>query len=175
MTKNIFMLGMPSSGKSTLGRQLAKKIGYEFIDLDFKIEVAEGKKIGEIFNLEGEEYFRKAESEQLKKITPESKVVVATGGGTPLFHDNLDYIKSNGICIFLDVKPNELSKRMRSSRRNNRPLLDINADTLDKDVEKIYNERIDIYKQANVIIEGDTDADTILWILDAEFPNERQA
>jgi shikimate kinase len=173
MTKNIFMLGMPSSGKSTLGRQLAKKIGYEFVDLDFKIEVAEGKKIGEIFNLEGEEYFRKVETEQLKKITPESKVVVATGGGTPLFNDNLDFIKGNGISIFLDVKPHDLSKRMRSSRRNNRPLLDITADTLDKDVENIYNERIDIYKQASVIIEGDTDADTILWILDAEFANAR--
>lgn len=167
------MLGMPSSGKSTLGRQLAKKIGYEFVDLDFKIEVAEGKKIGEIFNLEGEAYFRKAESEQLKKIAPESKVVVATGGGTPLFNDNLDYIKDNGISIFLDVKPHELAKRMRSSRRNNRPLLDINADTLDEDVKQIYDSRIDVYKKADVIIEGDTDAETILWILDAEFASRR--
>lgn len=173
MTKNIFMLGMPSSGKSTLGRQLAKKIGYEFIDLDYKIEVAEGKKIGEIFNLEGEDYFRKVESEQLKKVVVDSQVVVATGGGTPFFHDNLDYIKTNGISIFLDVKPEELSKRMRSSRRNNRPLLDITAETLDSDVKQIYDDRIDTYKKANVIIEGDTDADTILWILDAEFPNMR--
>lgn len=165
------MLGMPSSGKSTLGRQLAKKIGYEFIDLDYKIEVIEGKKISEIFNLEGEEYFRKTEADQLRKIEPESKVVVATGGGTPLFHNNLDFIKENGICIFLDVKPEELSKRMRSSRRNNRPLLDITANSLEADLRKIYDERIDVYKQAQVIIEGDTDADTILWILDAEFAN----
>lgn len=173
MTKNIFMLGMPSSGKSTLGRQLAKKIGYEFIDLDFKIEVAEGKKIGEIFNLEGEAYFRKVESEQLKKIPADSKAVIATGGGTPLFNDNFEFIQQNGISIFLDVKPEELSKRMRSSRRNNRPLLDITAETLDNDVKQIYDSRIDIYKKANVIIEGDTDADTILWILDAEFANRK--
>lgn len=167
------MLGMPSSGKSTLGRQLAKKIGYEFVDLDFKIEVTEGKKISEIFNLEGEEYFRRVEADQLRKIEPDSKVVVATGGGTPLFHNNLEFIKGNGICIFLDVKPEELTKRMRSSRRNNRPLLDITANSLDTDIKKIYDERIDIYKQAHVIIEGDTDADTILWILDAEFANSR--
>ena len=173
MTKNIFMLGMPSSGKSTLGRQLAKKIGYEFVDLDHKIEVIEGKKISEIFNLEGEAYFRKAEAEQLRKIDPESKVVVATGGGTPLFNNNLDFIKENGISIFLDVKPEELSKRMRSSRRNNRPLLDITAESLEKDLKKIYDERIDVYKEAHIIIEGDTDADTILWILDAEFANAR--
>lgn len=167
------MLGMPSSGKSTLGRQLAKKIGYEFVDLDYKIEVIEGKKISEIFNLEGEDYFRKSEAEQLRKIEPDSKVVVATGGGTPLFHNNLDFIKENGICIFLDVKPEELSKRMKSSRRNNRPLLDITANSLETDLRKIYDERIDVYKQAQIIIEGDTDADTILWILDAEFANSK--
>lgn len=165
------MLGMPSSGKSTLGRQLAKKIGYEFVDLDSKIEVTEGKKISEIFNLEGEAHFRKVEAEQLRKIEPESKVVVATGGGTPLFHSNLDFIKQNGICIFLDVKPEELAKRMRASRRNNRPLLDITADTLDKNLRQIYDDRIEVYKQAHIVIEGDTDADTILWILDAEFAN----
>ena len=56
MTTNIFMLGMPSSGKSTLGRQLAKELNYDFLDLDKKIEISEGKKISEIFNLEGEEY-----------------------------------------------------------------------------------------------------------------------
>lgn len=167
------MLGMPSSGKSTLGRQLAKKTGYEFVDLDHKIEVTEGKKISEIFNLEGEEYFRKAEAAQLRKIEPESKVVVATGGGTPLFNNNLDFMKENGICVFLDVKPEELSKRMRSSRRNNRPLLDITADSLDNDLRKIYDDRIEVYKQAHIIIEGDTDADTILWILDAEFANTK--
>jgi shikimate kinase len=55
MTTNIFMLGMPSSGKSTLGRQLAKELNYDFVDLDKKIEISEGKKISEIFNLEGEE------------------------------------------------------------------------------------------------------------------------
>ena len=67
MTTNIFMLGMPSSGKSTLGRNLAKELNYDFVDLDRKIEVTEGKKIEEIFRLEGEDYFRKVESEQLKK------------------------------------------------------------------------------------------------------------
>ena len=61
MSTNIYMLGMPSSGKSTLGRQLAKELNYDFIDLDRKIEVTEGKKIKEIFRLEGEEYFRNKE------------------------------------------------------------------------------------------------------------------
>lgn len=163
------MLGMPSSGKSTLGRQLAKKLGYEFVDLDYKIEVTEGKKISEIFSINGEEYFRKLESEQLKKITPDSKLVIATGGGTPCFFDNMAFIKENGISVFLDVKPEQLADRMRNSKKNNRPLLNITTESLFEDVKQLYEKRIEDYKKADIVIEGETDAETILWILDAEF------
>ncbi|MBK9510664.1 MAG: shikimate kinase [Cytophagaceae bacterium] len=169
MTTNIFMLGMPSSGKSTLGRQLAKELNYDFIDLDKKIEVSEGKKITEIFNLNGEEYFRKIETDQLKKIEPDSKLVIATGGGTPCFHDNMEIIKSNGISVFLDVKPFKLEERMRNSKKNNRPLFSLESDSLADTLLKTYEDRIDFYKKADIVIEGDTDANTILWILDAHF------
>lgn len=169
MTTNIFMLGMPSSGKSTLGRQLAKELNYEFIDLDRKIEVAEGKRINEIFNLEGETYFRKVETDQLKKIEPNGKLVIATGGGTPCSGDNIDFIKENGISIFLDVKPEKLEERMRNSKRNNRPLYNLESDVLKDTLTKTYNDRIDTYKKADIVIEGDTDANTIMWILDAHF------
>ncbi len=169
MVTNIFMLGMPSSGKSTLGRQLAKELNYDFVDLDKRIEISEGKKISEIFNLEGEEYFRKIESEQLKKIPVDSKLVIATGGGTPCYNDNISYIKSNGISVFLDVSPEKLEERMRSSRRNNRPLFKLENDDLLATLTETYNERIDAYKKADIVIEGDTDANTIMWILDAQF------
>jgi shikimate kinase len=169
MTTNIYMLGMPSSGKSTLGRQLAKELNYDFVDLDKKIEISEGKKIHEIFNLEGEEYFRKVESEQLKKIDSNTKMVIATGGGTPCFKDNLAYIKENGISIFLDVKANKLEERMRNSKKNNRPLHDLESDTLLNSLTKTYEERGQFYNQADIVIEGDTDANTIMWILDAHF------
>lgn len=163
------MLGMPSSGKSTLGRQLAKELNYDFIDLDKRIEVSEGKKINEIFNLEGEEYFRKLETEQLKKIEANTKLVIATGGGTPCFNNNMSFIKENGISIFLDVKPFKLEERMRNSKKNNRPLHNLESDTLLDGLLKTYESRIDIYKQADIVIEGDTDANTIMWILDAHF------
>lgn len=169
MTTNIFMIGMPSSGKSTLGRQLAKELNYEFIDLDKKIELAEGKKISEIFNLEGEEYFRKVETEQLKRIEPNSRLVIATGGGTPCNGSNMDFIKENGISVFLDVKPNKLEERMRNSKKNNRPLFNLESELLVDTLTKTYEDRIDIYKRADIVIEGDTDANTILWILDAHF------
>lgn len=163
------MLGMPSSGKSTLGRQLAKELNYEFIDLDKKIELAEGKKINEIFNLEGEEYFRKIETEQLKKIDPDARLVIATGGGTPCFGSNMDFIKDNGISIFLDVKPIKLEERMKNSKKNNRPLYNLESDLLIDTLTKTYDDRIEIYKRSDIVIEGDTDANTIMWILDAHF------
>lgn len=169
MTINIFMLGMPSSGKSTLGRQLAKKIGYEFLDLDYKIELAEGKKVPEIFSIHGEDYFRKIEGEQLRKIPKDSKLVIATGGGTPCYQDGMSYIKENGLSVFLDVRPEQIASRMKISKRNNRPLIDITTDTILEDIKALYERRVAIYRQADITIEGDTDADTILWILEAEF------
>lgn len=169
MTTNIFMLGMPSSGKSTLGRQLAKELNYEFIDLDKKIELAEGKKISEIFNLEGEAYFRKVESEQLRRIDPDARLVIATGGGTPMSGSNMDFIKENGISVFLDVKPMKLEERMRNSKKNNRPLYNLDSELLIDTLTKTYDDRIDTYKKADIVIEGDTDANTIMWILDAHF------
>lgn len=169
MTTNIFLIGMPSSGKSTLGRQIAKSLGYEFVDLDVRIEIAEGKKIPEIFSLNGEEYFRKIESQQLRKIQKDSKLVVATGGGTPCFHDGLAYIKENGISIFLDVKPETLVERMKLSKKNDRPLFDLENKTLLDTISETYFSRLPTYQKADITVEGDTDPDSILWIIEAEF------
>ncbi len=166
MTKNIFLIGMPSSGKSTLGRQLAKRLNYEFIDLDSRIEVSESLKVSEIFALKGEEYFRQIENQQLRKIQKDSKVVVATGGGAPCHHGGMEFIKSNGFSVFLDMKPDKLVDRMINSKKNERPLYNVENDELLKSVTEKYNERLSIYQQANITIEGDTDADTILWLLE---------
>jgi shikimate kinase len=166
MTKNIFLIGMPSSGKSTLGRQLAKQLGYDFIDLDSKIEIAEGLKIAEIFSLKGEDHFRLIENQQLKKIQKDSKFVIATGGGTPCFHGGMEFIKSDGISIFLDIKPDKLVDRMINSKKNERPLFDLNNKELLNSVTEKYNQRLPVYQQADLIIEGDTDADSIIWLLE---------
>lgn len=157
---------MPSSGKSTLGRQLAKQLGYDFIDLDNRIEAVEGLSISEIFSLKGEEYFRLIESQQLRKIQKDSKTVVATGGGAPCYHAGMEFIKSNGISIFLDIKPDKIVERMLNSKKNERPLYDLNNSELLNTVSEKYNERIEIYKQADLVIEGDTNADAIIWLLE---------
>ena len=91
--KNIFLVGMPSSGKSTLGRRLARALGYRFADLDKLIVQDQKRTIPEIFASEGEDYFRKVEQRILRATQQNRSLVVATGGGAPCFFDNMDFIK----------------------------------------------------------------------------------
>lgn len=166
--KNIFLIGMPSSGKSTLGRHLAKRIEYKFIDMDELIEKQELMSVQEIFKYKGEEYFRKVESRVLKEIPVDQKLVIATGGGVPCFFDNIDYIKANGTSIFLNVQPEDLLKRIQKSDINHRPL--INKNTTDTELLNSLQERcayrLPFYQQADIQIDGNIDVDQLLWILD---------
>ncbi|HEY0110857.1 MAG TPA: shikimate kinase, partial [Fibrella sp.] len=110
--KNIYLVGMPSSGKTTLGKRLARELHYHFIDTDRVITREEGRSIADIFAQQGEAYFREAEARVLRTIKPGGSLVVATGGGMPCFHDNMGYIKSTGVSVFLDVAPDILAQRM---------------------------------------------------------------
>ncbi len=166
--KNIFLIGMPSSGKSTLGRHLAKRIEYKFIDMDELIEKQELMSVQEIFKYKGEDYFRQVESRVLKEIPVDQKLVIATGGGVPCFFDNIDYIKANGTSIFLNVQPEDLLKRIQKSDINHRPL--INKNTTDAELLNSLQERcayrLPFYQQADIQIDGNIDVDQLLWILD---------
>ncbi len=164
--KNIFLLGMPSSGKSTLGRSLAREIGYEFVDMDKRIEIRELLTIAEIFSLKGEPYFRNVESDMLKSFSADSGLVISTGGGVPCFHDNMKFIKENGVSLFLDVPPKILADRILHTKKNDRPLLvtEDPAELLTALETKIANRR-SYYEQADVTIAGETDVQTMLEIL----------
>ncbi|MDR6194085.1 shikimate kinase [Siphonobacter sp. SORGH_AS_0500] len=164
--KNIFLLGMPSSGKSTLGRSLAREIGYEFVDMDKRIEIRELLTIAEIFNLKGEPYFRTVESEMLRSFPADAGLVVSTGGGVPCFHDNMDFIRENGVSLFLDVPPKILTDRILHTKKNDRPLLvtEDPVELLAALETKIANRR-NYYEQADVTIAGETDVQTMLEIL----------
>lgn len=164
--KNIFLLGMPSSGKSTLGKSLAREIGYEFVDMDKRIELREMLTIAEIFSLRGEEYFRKAESEVLQTLPADAGLIVSTGGGVPCFHNNMDAIRERGVSVFLDVPPKMLADRMMHTRKNDRPLFPTDdAATLLEELERKLNVRRAFYEQADVTIEGETDVQTLLEVL----------
>ena len=115
---NIYLIGMMGSGKSTVGKILAEKMELLFIDLDSEIEKTGGKSVSEIFNQDGEDHFRKLESEELKQY---SESVVACGGGIILDEENRQYINENGVAVLLTASMDELFKRLSDS--NNRPIL----------------------------------------------------
>src|SRR5690242_5204760 len=109
----IFLLGLPGSGKTTLGKRLATALQLPFVDLDKEIERTEGKQIKDIFAEKKEDYFRKLESAELKRwCAKPGDYVMATGGGAPCFFDNIDVINSSGKSIFIDVPASEIVRRM---------------------------------------------------------------
>ena len=132
--ENIVLIGMPSSGKTTIGKALAKEIGKDFIDTDEEIIKQEGISISEIFKISGEAKFREIESEVIKMISSNQGFVIATGGGAILNPRNTQLLKENGKMIFLDKKLEDLITTA------DRPL-----SSNFEDLKKRYNERYDIY------------------------------
>ncbi|MBA3900438.1 MAG: shikimate kinase [Bacteroidetes bacterium] len=118
----IYFIGFMGCGKSSVGKKIANKLGYTFIDLDDFIEKKAGLTIPDIFSREGEDYFRKLETYSLKEIASLDKVVVSTGGGTPCFNSNMDLINSSGMSIYLKMSAETLYSRLRESKTE-RPLL----------------------------------------------------
>jgi shikimate kinase len=162
--KNIFLIGLPSSGKSTLGKKLARLLNYRFVDMDKLIEKDQGMTVHDIFTQKGEDYFRIIESRILRATLENRKVVIATGGGAPCFFDNMDFIKKSGISIFLDVHHAELARRIQNHGKDDRPLLS-GASSLEAELEKKYQQRLPYYSQADFTISGDSDATKLAAIV----------
>ena len=142
-----FLVGMPASGKSSLAKMISKEINIQFIDLDKEIEAIEKKSINELFNLKGEGYFRKIETEVLYSIIKSNNsFILATGGGTPCFNNNMKIINDNGVSIFLDVKISELENRLKNKK--DRPLLNRYQDK-GQILKKMYDERKLFYQESN--------------------------
>jgi shikimate kinase len=131
---NIYLIGMMGSGKSTVGKPLSEKMHKPFIDLDSEIEKGTGKNISEIFDIDGEEQFRKIETKQLKQY---SESIVACGGGIVLKDENREFINENGVTILLTASMEELSHRLSDS--GNRPLLA--DDNTEEALTKLWLER----------------------------------
>jgi shikimate kinase len=151
----IFLIGMMGSGKSHWLKQMAKwnkSVGY---DLDALIEMNEEKTIAEIFNEDGEAYFRKVESKILKWFKEKKKYVVATGGGTACTQENMDWMKKEGIVIWLDESVDVLVKRL-SAEKAHRPLIaNLSASELAAFLEQKLVERHPFYKQADYRLTSD--------------------
>lgn len=152
----IFLIGLPGSGKTTLGKELAKALRIPFFDLDAEIERKQAMTISEIFKQRGEDCFRQQESSVLKEfyLFPES-FVLATGGGAPCFFDNMQKINQAGTSIFLDVPAKEITKRIKSQQLGERPLFaNTPLEALKDQIEFMRSSRISFYRQAHFVFSG---------------------
>jgi shikimate kinase len=152
----LFLIGMPGSGKSTLGKQLAEKLSLAFVDLDVEIERSQGLAVSEIFEKLGEDHFRVIEARTLTAISGGAhSFVMATGGGAPCFYGGIETMNANGLTIFLDVPISELVRRLASKK--DRPLLvSENTDDLIKRLEAIREKRYPVYAKASIAIKNPT-------------------
>ena len=150
----IYIIGFMGSGKSTAGRKLAAILGWNFADLDRKIEERAGKTIPQIFSQEGEDHFRMIETDVLKSMKHMTDIIISTGGGTPCHGDNMDFMLATGLTIYLKMTPAQLTTRLLESS-GERPLIkNIPDDQLNVFIEKKLASREKYYRKAAVIIEG---------------------
>ena len=147
----IVLIGLPGSGKSTVGRQLARKLGLLCRDSDVEIEIRLGCSIREYFEREGEESFRNAEEEAIADLTSgQSPFVLSTGGGTVLRQNNRNRIRASGYVVYLRSTPEEVFKRLRNDR--NRPLLQV-GDPLQR-LRDLFAVRDPLYREtAHFVLE----------------------
>lgn len=157
----IILVGMPGSGKSTIGKQLASHLNLPLIDLDAAIEEAAGQEIKNIFAEKGEDHFRSLESQTLQRVLKsDDSFILATGGGAPCFHDGMEIINQHGISIFLDVPVDELAARV--AKDTNRPLLAVSdKEELLLKLNVIRAKRLDCYQKAKIVVSGSDIADVI--------------
>lgn len=141
---------MPGAGKTTLGRGLAALYGLPFRDLDEEIVARNGRSIPDIFARHGEIYFRELEAATLRAVVGEhERLVLATGGGTPCFHQNADFLNQHGLTLWLDVPVEELLGRLRHAAAT-RPLLAAlpGAEALEARLRQTLDERKQFYELA---------------------------
>ena len=150
---SIFLIGYMGSGKTSVGKRLARKLGLQFIDMDCFIENRYRKTVSQLFAEKGEDEFREIERNVLTEISGFENVVVATGGGLPCFYDNMDRMNASGLTVYLKVSEKELAERLNANKRN-RPLIkDKNKEEIQRFIAETLARREFFYNQASVIFE----------------------
>lgn len=150
----IFLIGFMGCGKTTLAKKLSARLGYRLVDLDHEIEHKLGQSVASFFADHGEDAFRKLESEMLKTLNYDQNTVIATGGGTPCFFDNMDWMNAHGHTIYIEMPPPALATRLQGGKAS-RPLLkDLNKEEIQHYIEQKLSEREVHYQKAKSIVSG---------------------
>ncbi len=166
--QRIFLIGYMGSGKTSMGKLLATQLAYDFVDLDAYIEAKYHKTISQIFAEKGENKFREIERDCLRLVGEFERAIISTGGGSPCYFHNMDYMNAHGLTIYLRLTPEQLAVRLETSRAGKRPLL---ADRKGEELRQFITEglltREPFYSQARVILSG-SDEEIIEKILDVK-------
>lgn len=150
----IFLIGFMGSGKSHWGSIWAKEKNLDFFDLDKLIEAKEHKSVAEIFEINGEDYFRKAEAEMLRFLQDKEKCIISCGGGTPCFNGNMEWMNKNGVTIYLQTSPAQILQRVLTEK-NKRPLIKkLNEAELLFFIEQKLQEREIFYSAAKITVKA---------------------
>ncbi len=152
--KNICIIGLMGSGKSLIGKDLSKSVGFKFYDSDKEIELKTKKTINLIFKEDGESYFRNIEEKICLELLNRNNCVISLGGGSIINKKVRDSIDEHSYSIYLQVKLNNLLNRLKSSKK--RPLLNKNLNK-SKTLKNIYNDRKKFYERADFIVNNDHD------------------
>lgn len=151
----VFLVGYMGAGKTTLGKAFARAMNISFIDLDWYIEERFHKTVRQIFEERGEDAFREIERRMLHEVAEFENVIIATGGGTPCFFDNMDYMNSSGDTVFLDVDMKVLFRRLKVAKHQRPLLLNKTDEELNELIYNALEERSPFYRKANYVFSGD--------------------
>jgi shikimate kinase len=155
---NIVLTGFMGSGKTVVAKQLARLLGMKVIDVDSEIERSRKMTINEIFKQFGEPKFREVETETIKQISENNNVIISTGGGAVLKHENMDVMRKKGVIVCLSASPETILERTKSSR--DRPLLLV-ENPLER-IKELLEYRRPFYEKADIMV--DTESKTPLQI-----------
>ena len=151
----LILVGYMGSGKSSIGKRLANRLEFDFIDLDNKIEIFSNATIEDIFEKNGEEEFRSLETYVLSRVLQGDNMVLATGGGTPCHSNNMEVLKENGFVVYLELTPETLKKRLFWAKTKRPIIKGMNEDDLLEFIEVHLENRREFYEEAHFIVDAD--------------------
>lgn len=154
----IFLIGYMGCGKTTVGKLLATELGFRFVDMDQHLEEKLFKTVSDIFAENGEEEFRKLEQNCLHEVAEFEDTIISTGGGAPCFFDNVEYMNTHGLTVYLKMSPEELADRLENSRPNKRPLIaGKKGEELKQFIADGLSKRESFYNKASLAVHGNNE------------------
>ena len=150
----LYLTGYMATGKSTLGRKIAKRTELPFLDTDKMVEEAEGSEVADIITYAGEEYFRQAERRALEKTAEYESAIISTGGGLPIWGDNQKWMEAHGVSVYIKRAPEQIISRLSEHGRQKRPKFrGLNDEELLQFMHKHLAEREPVYEKADIVID----------------------